>query len=134
MHYKKEARERDITTNNRSIEASLPSETVTILKKRKKWKPKTAVCKNSISASNRVPKAGFATPFWTHYAGVNYLLATLKRIRKQSDVTNVSNLRISPHFSKKVHPMKCPGQKKMLFKGAAGSNEKHFFGEKCWFR
>ena len=102
-----EARERDITTK-------LEGEN-------------SCVQKIAFQVGKRVPKHGFEPPFWTHCACVNYLLATLKRIRTQSDWTNVPNLRRSPLCSKKVHPMKAPGKKIMLFKGAAGSNVKHCF-------
>ena len=57
MHYKKEAREGDITTNNRSIEASLPWETVTTLKKRKKkGSRKQQYAQNSISGRQQGAK------------------------------------------------------------------------------
>ena len=71
----------------------------------------------AFQVGKRVPKHGFEPLFWTHCACVNYLLATLKRIRTQSDWTNVPNLRRSPLCSKKVKNLLffvdlfCRGQK-----------------------
>ena len=62
MPSQKEARERDITSNNRSLEASLPAERVKRLPKRNSWEPKTAVWKNSIAGRQQGAKAWLRTP------------------------------------------------------------------------